>query len=79
MRVRDLPVYDITESDGVVLVDDVPSYSRPGFSLSFDKKEWIHKLKVLDRGDSINAICLITNISDDMIWLEKCEIDDGPI
>ena len=80
LRVRDLPVYDIVESGDVILVDDVPSYSRPGFSLSFDRNEWGDRLKILDRGDQISAIGLISDISGDIIWLEKCEIeDDDPV
>ncbi len=77
MRVPDLPVYNIAMSDDVVLVDDIPSYARPGISLSFDKKEWVEKLKALDRGDKINVIGRIHNISEDILWLEKCEIVDG--
>ena len=76
MRVRNVPVFDIVESDGIVLVDDVPSYSRPGFSMSFNKKEWIDKLSILDREDQISAIGRISDIAGDMIWLEQCEIED---
>ena len=78
MTVRNLPVYDVTtESGDVVLVENMPSYTRPGFFLSFDKKEWIDKLKILNRGDTINMIGRISDISDDIIWLEQCEIVDG--
>ena len=76
MRVQGLPVYDISESDGVIVVGGVPSYNHPGYSLSFDKKEWGQKLKILDRGDRLSAIGRISTFLEDMIFLEQCEILD---
>ena len=52
---------------------------EPGIVLHFKKNKWFHKLKMLDRGESINVTGQIDSISERMIWLENCELVDSEI
>ena len=50
----------------------------PGFVLSFGKRLWFDKLKILDKGEKISAVGQIEGVSELFISLEKCELsDDG--
>ena len=77
MCVRGIFVYDISVSQDIIVVEDVPSDIRPGVSLAFNKRDWGEKLRILERGDKICAIGRISTFLEDKIFLERCEIIDG--
>ena len=70
-------VDNVSERFGKVIVTDAVSYTQPGVILSFNKKNWINKLRILDQGDTLLAIGRISDVSDDIICLENCEVVDS--
>lgn len=72
-------VDNMAEQGSKLVIENLASYTQPGLVLSFHKRAWSDKLKILDRGDRIDAMGRIADIHDDVIWLEDCELveNDG--
>lgn len=67
-------VREIEGRGSEVVVKNTTSYTRPVLVLSFDKRAWCNKLKILDQGDRISAVGRIADISSHVLCLEDCEL-----
>jgi hypothetical protein len=65
---------DMAVQGSRLVVENLVSYTQPGLVMSFQKRTWSDKLKILDRGDRIDVIGRISDMYDDVIWLEDCEL-----